>query len=464
MQAAAALRSLRCLLLLHGTADDTSISRFSFLTAEPAYTLSGRGSQTLKINSDGTIEYLPSDVLTAAQHILRDRSMAALPGLPPFQTGFAGYIGYEFGEELEPSVRAHGHHHDDHPSRDIPNAALAWYDWVLAWDHLEQRTWLIAESETAIPQDVLEHLSRPIQESETSPTTCLPPEDRTEFRAKWDTTANRIGLTSSLDRPAFMAAVERIREYIRAGDVFQANLSQQFSAPYVSDPWSLFRHLARINPTPFAAYFESPHGTIVSASPERFVSADPSGIIETRPIKGTRPRGLNKDQDKLLSSELLLNEKERAEHVMIVDVLRNDLGRSCEFGSVVASDLFRIEHYASVHHMVSTIRGHLKPGYDALDMIRFAFPGGSITGAPKIRAMQIIRELEPTPRGVYCGLLGYFSVTGAIDTNITIRTCVVDGGRIRFSAGGGIVADSDPAAEFDETLAKAYPILQAIAP
>src|ERR671910_467725 len=252
--------------------------------------------------------------------------------------------------------------------------------------------------------------------------------------------ADRLGLRSTFTRQGYLDAVARVREYILAGDIFQANLSQRFQGHWQSTPYDLYRRLRRRNPAPFAAYLGFNDVAVLSASPERFLRLD-GQQIETRPIKGTRPRGLGPMHDAALGRALAESRKDRAENVMIVDLLRNDLSRVCRPGTVRVPELFALEHHPTVHHLVSTVVGEIEPGAGAVELIRAAFPGGSITGAPKIRAMEIIAELEPTQRGVYCGSIGYCSVTGALDTSIAIRTVIAPRGRGRvyFNAGGGII-------------------------
>jgi para-aminobenzoate synthetase component I len=257
--------------------------------------------------------------------------------------------------------------------------------------------------------------------------------------------------------------VARVIEYIFAGDIFQANLSQRLEAPLVGTPLELYRRLRSRNPAPFSAYLDFGELVVASASPERFLRVE-DGHVEARPIKGTRPRGVGPEHDAALALALAESDKDRAENVMIVDLLRNDLSRVCEPGSVRVPELFALEHYATVHHLVSTVVGDLVPTQDAADLLRAAFPGGSITGAPKVRAMQVIAELEPTRRGVYCGAIGYWSVTGALDTSIVIRTHLVLGDVVYFQAGGGIVADSEPEQEYRETFDKARGLIAALLP
>jgi para-aminobenzoate synthetase component 1 len=269
------------------------------------------------------------------------------------------------------------------------------------------------------------------------------------------------GISSTFSRDAFLTAVARTREYVLAGDIFQANLSQRLESAITDHPFELYRRLRARNPAPFAAYFDFGDAVAVSASPERFLCLD-GDAVETRPIKGTSARGENPRHDAALGAALFESEKDRAENVMIVDLLRNDLSKVCRDHSVEVPELCRIESYATVQHLVSTVVGRLQPGLGPVDLLRATWPGGSITGAPKVRAMEIIAKLEPTRRGVYTGSIGYFSFGGAIDTSIAIRTFVVTGGRACFQAGGGIVADSDPAREYDETLDKARGLVAAL--
>ena len=269
-------------------------------------------------------------------------------------------------------------------------------------------------------------------------------------------------IASTLDREAYLPKAARIIEYIRAGDCYQANLTREFRVGCSGDPWDLYRHLHDTNPAPMGAFLEYPFGSVLSSSPERFVTVQGREVL-TRPIKGTRRRRSDPVQDAAARSELLASEKDRAENVMIVDLLRNDIGRVCEPGSVAAPEICRLESFATVHHLVSTVTGRLSPGRDALHLLEACFPGGSITGAPKKRAMEIIDELEPHRREVYCGAIGYISAAGRMDMNIPIRTTVVADGNLRFYAGGGIVADSSPEGEFEETEVKIAAIRRALA-
>ena len=260
-------------------------------------------------------------------------------------------------------------------------------------------------------------------------------------------------MTSSFDRETYLAGVHRVLDYIAAGDVFQVNLSQQFTARGRPDPLDLYLRLKAESPAPFAAFLHWDDMAVVSASPEWFYQTR-GDLVVTRPIKGTRPRGREPDEDARLANELRSSPKDRAELTMIVDLERNDLGRVCEYGTVVVQGPMKVESFAQVHHLVATVEGRIRPGAGPIDVVRAVFPGGSITGAPKIRAMEIIDELEPNRRGLYTGAIGYFSRGGASAFNIAIRTILVEGDRASFQVGGGIVADSEPEAEFEETLVK----------
>jgi para-aminobenzoate synthetase component 1 len=291
----------------------------------------------------------------------------------------------------------------------------------------------------------------------------LPPSRPPAFAVEGVHAAIRHQVRSTFTRDGYLAAVARVREYILAGDIFQANLSQRFEAPLQEPAAALYQRLRRVNPAPFAAYLAFDDVELLSASPERFLRVDAvTRNVETRPIKGTRPRGTGPMHDAALGQALAESEKDRAENVMIVDLLRNDLSRVCRPGTVRAPELFALEHHPTVHHLVSTVTGTLEEGRDAADLLRATFPGGSITGAPKVRAMEIIAELEPTRRATYCGSIGYLGLDGALDTSIVIRSFLLRRGIAYFQAGGGIVADSEPAAEYQETLDKALGLMDAL--
>ena len=466
------LEGLPYRLFLDSASQDARLGRHSFLTADPAAVVRSKGPRTDWIDpAAGTRRRIASDPLAAVRSFLAPFASPAVPGLPPFQGGAAGYVAYDWGLELE---RLPAPPDDDLALADV---VLGVYDWVLAWDHAAARAWLIS---TGMPETVpAERLRRAaaraagvqtrLRASSSMARPATPqdlPVPRDGSAASypvdggwWD---SHIALRSSFTRHGYLKAVERVREYVFAGDIFQANLSQRFEAPLTEPAWTLYRRLRTGNPAPFAAFLDFPDTAVLSASPERFLRVDAAGGVETRPIKGTRPRGVGPEHDAALGQALAESPKDRAENLMIVDLMRNDLSRVCAPGSVRVAELFALEQYATVHHLVSTVVGRLSPGADALDLFRAAFPGGSITGAPKLRAMEIIAELESSRRGVYCGSIGYWSVTGDLDTSIAIRTVVARAGRVYFNAGGGVVADSDPAEEYQETLDKARGLIDAL--
>jgi para-aminobenzoate synthetase component I len=422
--------------------------RYSFLAVEPFSVLEAKDG---RIMLDGrSFEGDPFEVL-------RER-LAAFPlthrdGLPPFQTGAVGFLSYDLCHHLERLPRPRS---DD---MRFPDLALGFYDAIAAWDHRDRRAFVLS---SGWPEpDPVRRRRRAVERAEW-----LAAQLAAETGEQADPASHSVPeIRSNFERPAYEAAVQRVIDYILAGDIFQANMTQRFRArmPQGLEPFALYRRLMAINPAPFAAFLNFGETAIASASPERFLSLR-NGWVETRPIKGTRPRGKTPEEDERLAAELLASEKDNAENVMIVDLLRNDLSRVCRDGSVNVPELCVLETYATVFHLVSTVVGQMRPGLGAVDLLRASFPGGSITGAPKIRAMEIIAELEPTQRGPYCGSVGWFGFDGGMDTSITIRTYAIKDGWVTFQAGGGIVADSDPAAEYEESLAKARALTAALQP
>ena len=457
-------------LFLDSAARSPELGRYSFVTADPVAVVRSKGPRTERIDRHGNVHDVAGDALEVVAALLAPHAAQPAPDLPPFQGGAAGYVAYDWGRILErlPLPR-----HDDLA---LPDVVLGIYDWVLAWDHRESRAWLIS---TGLPETdpaarsrqaaeraaaVRQRLRGATHEARTPQPMGLPQRDgpAPSFPMAGGWWNPRLAIHSSFTHDGYLAAVNRVREYIYAGDIFQANLSQRFEVAIAESPWAIYRRLRARNAAPFAAYLDVPDGAVLSASPERFLQVDGQGQVETRPIKGTRPRGTGPEHDAALGAALTESAKDRAENLMIVDLMRNDLSRVCAPGSVRVRELFALEHYATVHHLVSTVVGDLLPGRNAFDLLRASFPGGSITGAPKVRAMEIIAELEPSERGVYCGTIGYWSVTGRFDSSIVIRTAIARGGRLYFSAGGGIVADSDAEQEYRETLDKARGLIDAL--
>jgi para-aminobenzoate synthetase component 1 len=416
-------------------------ARWTYLTADPV--------AVIDAPSEG------ADPFANARRLLARLSTSAIAtdGAPPFLGGLAGFLGYDLGRRFErlPSIAA--------TDQELPVLRLALHDWVIAWDRRDGVAWLggRAVDERIVALDVRlelvrERVLRPVP-----------------WRAASGRSVDGLELRSGLDRAAYETGVESVRQSIAAGDIYQANLTRRLATPFRGDPWPLYRRLRTGDPSLFAAYLDlganpltgAPRA-IASASPEPFLSLTADGVVETNPIKGTRPRGRDRDDDRRLARELLLSGKDRAENVMIVDVLRNDLGRVCIPGSVRVPRLCRLERTAAVQHLVSTVTGRLEPGLDAFDLLAASFPGGSITGAPKIRAMELLEGLEPVRRGPYTGIAGWIGADGAMGSSILIRTFVADGERLSLHVGGGITWRSEPAAEWAETIAKARGPLDAI--
>jgi para-aminobenzoate synthetase component 1 len=419
----------RDLTFLDSAVQQGELGRYSYIAADPFETF------TLAEVESGEA------ALARLDRRLARWKLSPVNGLPPFQGGFAGYIAYEFARLLEPQIKART------PPPDIPPITLHAYDTIIAFDHHARRCWIIS---TGFPetgqQERIARAERRIAEIEAL---CL-------ARAPDLAGDNLIeGWRSNFTRSDYEAAVQRTIDYILAGDIFQANISQRFSAlmPASFDPLAFYLALRAHNPATFGAWLDYGAVKIASSSPERLVSFD-GALAEARPIKGTRRRDPDAGVDAMLKAELLASRKDRAENVMIVDLLRNDLSRVAEPGSVQVPVLCGLETYASVHHLTSVVTGRLANDRTRGDLIAACFPGGSITGAPKIRAQEIIAEIENVPRNIYCGSIGFLSFTGPMDLNIAIRTVLFHEGNAHFQGGGGITAKSSPSDEYEETLAK----------
>ncbi len=412
--------------------DSAGSGRHAIIAARPAHTVASRGGAVLV---DG--RPVEGDPFTVLAGLLATLPPASPPPPLPFAGGLLGLFGYELGRYLE---RAPGR-----AATDGTELAVGLYDAVAVFDLAAARAWVVAARPEAAAK--AEDLARLLAATRPLP----PPAPLPPMRPRPD-----------LDSDSYLGRIARVIAYIRAGDVFQVNLTQRFAArrPAGLVPFDLYRHLRAANPAPFAAFLQCGGGlAVASASPERFVAVDRAGRIETRPIKGTRRRAADAAADAALAAELVACGKDRAENLMITDLLRNDIGRVAAIGSVAVPVLCGLESFATLHHLVSVVTGRLRPGLEPLDLLRACFPGGSITGAPKVRAMEIIDELEPAPRGAYCGAIGWIGADGAMDTSIVIRAVTITAGQVVVQAGGGIVAESDPAAELAEMLAKAAPAL-----
>lgn len=446
---------------------DPALGRYSFVAADPF-------AAWEEPPRPGNSQPTGPDPLTLLAERLEPYRTVAVPGLPPFQGGAAGLAGYDLGRHLErlPAARI--------DEFQVPALAVGLYDVVVAWDHVERRAWLISqgfpETDAARRQRRARERLEAFRRRLDAPAEVMPNAPRFAASAgdpplpgplaRGDLAPQFVvpgppGLTSNFSAAAYLETVGRAIEYIRAGDIFQVNLAQRLLMPAATDSLSLYRRLRRLNPATFAAYLDLGPFQIVSASPERFLQVR-DGQVETRPIKGTRRRMQRPEADLFSGDELQQSAKDRAENVMIVDLLRNDLSRVCEPASVQVTRLCQLESYEFVQHLVSVVRGQLRNGLGALDLLRAAFPGGSITGAPKVRAMEIIAELEPTARGAYCGGVFYASFDGALDASILIRTITAGRGWWQAAVGGGIVAPSVPEQEYQETWNKARGLLEAM--
>ena len=444
--------------LLESVVGGEQWARYSFLGSRPreAWRLQG-GKVSLWEPEKGWNEVASDDPLSDLDRRLRARTPAQVPGLPRFWGGAVGFFGYDVVREIERLPDA------PTDELDLPDGLFLFTDLVLAIDNLLGRGLAVAavEVEPGLSEDELrgryllgasraqEMIRRLGSGPGLQPLDLKPePEEDPPF-------------TSSMTRDEFQEGVSRVKEYIRAGDAFQVVLSQRLGMPFQGRPFDLYRVLRTVNPSPYLYFLELDGLTLVGTSPEVLVRVE-DGTVTVRPIAGTRPRGKSAEEDRALAEDLLADEKELAEHRMLVDLGRNDVGRVARYGSVTVPDLMIVERYSHVMHMVSQVEGELREDLSAMDVFRACFPAGTVSGAPKIRAMEIIDELEPVKRGPYAGAVGYFSFGGLnMDTAITIRTVVVAGSQAFVQAGAGIVLDSDPAREFDETLNKARALLRA---
>lgn len=427
--------------------------RWSYIAIDPFATLTKQRGQT----------YLNGVAQAENAFDLLDQQVAALmldpdwqdgEDLPPFTGGFAGLFGYELGRELEEiPQRNEGY-------QQVPDFAVGAYDCLLAFDCANRRAFIVSTGSpeaTPAARAVRAESRAAKWRARLSLNPALP-------ALQWPiTAADENVVKARQSREEYEEKIQKVIDYIHAGDIFQANLSQAFDTHLQNgdSSFTLYRKLREISPAPFAGFFNFESGTLLSSSPERFLKKD-GRVVETKPIKGTRPRGATNAEDADLAKELLSSEKDRAENVMIVDLLRNDLSRVSEDSAVKVAALCDLESFATVHHLVSTIHATLLEDKTSIDLLRACFPGGSITGAPKVRAMEIIAELEDAARGPYCGSLGFVSFSGSMDTNILIRSMTCVGPELSFRAGGGIVADSHPANEYEETLDKASALVNAV--
>ncbi len=405
--------------------------RSDIIAAAPCKQLVTRG-ETTRILEEGVVSESREDPFSLVREALGEPAGDFTP--LAFEGGAIGYFGYDLGRRIEKLPEMAG------DIDGLPEMMIGIYDWVVVVDHDSRQAWLVAQGRSpqteVLWEELLERLNTPAESG---------------FRQPLHAPQ---GFEAGIDREEYRRQFARIQAWIRAGDCYQVNYTQRFDAQVAGDGWQAYREMRALNPVPFGAFLQFDDLEILSFSPERFLKLE-AGEVTTQPIKGTRPRSENPGEDLRHKRELIESLKDRAENLMIVDLLRNDLGRVCEPGSIGVRDLFKVESFPTVHHMVSTVSGRLRDGEDAMSLLRACFPGGSITGAPKIRAMEIIEELEPARRGIYCGSIGYVGFNGDMDTSIVIRTLVRRGDRAHYWVGGGIVADSDPEEEYQECLDKA---------
>jgi aminodeoxychorismate synthase component I len=470
LSALEALRPAGHAALLESARVGGKTGRYSFVSADPYLIFRSKGDAVeLSLPAAPAGKYgkraaMKRKPLLKLRELMANYRTARVPDLPPFTGGVVGFFSYDFVRRIEklPQTAA-----DD---LDLPEAYFVFVDQVIAFDHVLNKAWVIVnpgarEQEMGFRRpepdqwgrlydEAVERMSAVVSRLSGNPVTAgLMPATGT---------GPRISLEANMTQSAFESIVRRCKEYIAAGDIYQANLSQRLSAGLGgADPLRLYAILREINPSPFAAFLDFDAVKLVSSSPERLIRLM-SGVADTRPIAGTRRRGRDRSETEELSAELLTNEKERAEHIMLLDLERNDLGKVCDYGSVRVDEMMVVEDYSHVIHIVSNVRGVLTAGKDAFDLVRAVFPGGTITGVPKVRCMEIIDELEPVARGPYTGSIGYISNSGDMDLNIIIRTFVIKGDRAHLQVGAGIVADSDPEREYLETLQKAEALKKAL--
>jgi len=434
------LRSKQWPIFLDSANTGQTDGRYDIQAADPFITLATTADNTLINYHDRDAELSSDDPFHLLQSLLH-KFQPTTPSDLPFCGGALGYFAYDLARRLEtlPSIADIAEH--------IPDMLIGIYDWAIVTDHQQQRCWLASYGLNPDTHTLWAKLVAQLQQATRQVT------------EPFQITGQ---LKCNLDKPQYRLAFNKIQHYIREGDCYQVNLAKRFEVEADGDPWTAYQYLRQKNAAPFSSFFATPYVTVLSSSPERLLKLE-HNQVETKPIKGTRPRDLNNAvRDKLLADELQSSLKDRAENLMIVDLLRNDLGKVCIAGSIKVPSPFALESFATVHHLVSTITGKLSTKHDAVSLLRACFPGGSITGAPKLRSMEIIEELEPNRRGLYCGSIAYIGFDGKMDSNITIRTLVYSDKRLRFWAGGGIVADSNVDDEYQEAKDKAAAMIQLV--
>ncbi|AFZ46384.1 anthranilate synthase, component I [Cyanobacterium stanieri PCC 7202] len=459
--------------LLESVEGGENLGRYSFLGCDPVWTLEARGHHTTKTHRQGKVEVFTGNPFDILSSCLESIKPVHLPQLPPDIGGLFGYWGYELISWIEPKVKVY-------PPKegDLPDGMWMQVDNLLIFDQVKRKIWAIAYADLRqkhltleeIYQQACDKINKLVLKLQLPlPTTAKP----LEFNPnKPVNSTNLENYQSNTTKEQFTASVAKAKEYIKAGDIFQVVISQRLQSYYSGHPFELYRSLRLINPSPYMAFYNFDGWQLIGSSPEVMVKAEKDEQGKTkatlRPIAGTRPRGKTPQEDQALAQDLLQDPKEIAEHVMLVDLGRNDLGRVCHKGTVTVDELMVIERYSHVMHIVSNVTGELEEKYTPWDLLKAAFPAGTVSGAPKIRAMEIINELEPERRGPYSGVYGYYNFEGQLNTAITIRTMIVEKAqgaenhRVYLQAGAGLVADSDPDKEYQETINKAKGLLEAI--
>ena len=439
--------------LLESVEGGTQVGRYSFLGRDPSVIFEARGQRVTIRRGSQVTKIETTNPLEELKNLIREFVPVSDPTLPPFAGGAVGYIAYDAVRHMENLPETNP---DD---LGVPDMLFMFTDTIVAFDNVSHKLTvmhnlqarpgdnldLLYDQAAGVLQQILSDLRNPLAEAQGQ-------NGQVEAEDSFN---------SNIEKEDFLAAVERCKSYIKGGDIIQAVLSQRLDTEFEGDAFSLYRALRIVNPSPYMFYLHFARLKLVGASPEIHVRSYGTNVT-IRPIAGTRPRGENVEQDLKLEKELLADEKERAEHLMLVDLARNDIGRVCRYGSVKVTEFMVVERYSHVMHIVSDVEGTLEDGKDAFDLIAATFPAGTVSGAPKIRAMEIVEELEPTRRGPYAGLVGYFSFNGNFDSCITIRTMLVKGNKVYVQAGAGIVADSVPEKEYAETLNKAKALFRSI--
>ena len=438
--------------LLESVEGGEHVGRYSFLGKDPFVMLRAREGKTI-VDKAGVTTQTSGEFVDVLRRMMADFSSPFVPELPRFTGGAVGYFSYDTAAWFEPvTLQADGQ--PDPALQD--EAAFMIFDTVLAFDHVQHRILIIANARIT-PDDDLEAL----YQFACAKIDFLERELRRDLSHPQPRPGASIEVTSNVPRERFLEMVKTAKEYIAAGDIYQVVLSQRFEAEISADPFTVYRALRHVNPSPYMYFLRIGKVSIVGSSPEMLVRVE-GGMAQTHPIAGTRPRGKSDEEDTRLAEELKRNEKERSEHVMLVDLGRNDLGRVSQFGTVRVPQFMGLEKYSHVMHLVSIVEGKLADDQDRLDALVACFPAGTVSGAPKVRAMEIIAELEPDRRGIYAGAVGYLDFAGNLDFCITIRTLVITGTRAMVQAGAGIVADSNPSAEYQETQDKAKALIRAL--